>query len=85
MKKGMNPEAVEQMATQISDGADQANQLFNQAREALEGLDWTGEDRDTFLSGFEDVAQSVQDLVRQATEFAERATTNAAAQRAASA
>lgn len=85
MKKGMNPEAVEQMATQITDTADQANQLFNQARQALEGLDWTGEDHDTYFAAFEDLAQLVQDMVRQAGEFAERATSNAAAQRTASA
>lgn len=85
MKKGMNPEAVEQLAQAVSDAADQARQHYSQAQSALEGLDWTGEDRDRYVSEFEDLGQQVQDLVRQATELGQRLTTNAAQQRSASA
>ncbi|SLM95494.1 WXG100 family type VII secretion target [Brachybacterium nesterenkovii] len=85
MKKGMNPEAVEQLATSVQDATDQATQLYNTARDALEGLDWTGEDRDRYVSEFEDLGSQVQDLVRQGTELAQRLTTNAQQQRQASA
>lgn len=86
MKKGMNPEAVEQMAQQITDAADRANEVYQRVLSRVQELDWTGEDRDRYVSEFEStVGQAVQQLVQQAGDLSERATRNAAEQREASA
>lgn len=86
MKKGMNPEAVEQMAQQITDAADQANEAYQRVLSRVQEFDWTGEDRDRYVSEFEStVGQAVQQLVQQAGDLSERATKNASEQREASA
>ena len=82
MKKGMNPEAVEQMGQQIQDAGEQANQIFEEIASKVEGFDWTGEDRDKYVSEF---TGTVRDLVtqvkQQCEDFAERAKANAQSQR----
>lgn len=86
MKKGMTPEAVEQMGQQITDSAEQTQQIYAQMQSRVSEFDWTGEDRDRFVSEFEgELGQLVQQVVQQAGEFADRASRNAAAQRDASA
>lgn len=85
MKKGMNPEAVETLAKAVQEAVEQATQFYNSARDALEGLDWTGDDRDKYVSEFEDLGTQVQDLVSQGTDLAQRLITNAQQQRQASA
>lgn len=86
MKKGMTPESVEQMGTQIDEAGQEAQQIYTQIQGRITDFDWTGEDRDRYVSEFEGtVGQMVQQVVQQATEFAERARRNAAEQREASA
>lgn len=84
MKKGMTPEAVEQMATTISDAGENAFQIFETVFGRVEGLDWTGDDRDRFLGEFESIRGQIQQAKQQAEDFAERARTNATQQRNAS-
>lgn len=85
MKKGMIPEAVEQMAQQIQDAGEETRQIFSQIQGRVEGFDWTGEDRDRFVSEFSDaLGQLTQQVADQAGELSQRATRNAAAQREAS-
>ncbi|MFC7376558.1 hypothetical protein ACFQS2_05145 [Brachybacterium sp. GCM10030267] len=85
-KKGMNPEAVEKMATEITQAGDQAQQIYTQVLGRVTEFDWTGEDRDKYVSAFEgDLGNLVQQIVQQCTEFSERATKNATEQREASA
>ena len=85
MKKGMTPESVEQMGTQITDAGEQAQQLYTQVQSRVTEFDWTGEDRDTYVSEFEgELGQLVQQIVQQTSDFAQRASTNANAQRDAS-
>lgn len=86
MKKGMTPEAVEQMAQQITQAGESTQQIYQQISGRVTEFDWTGEDRDRYVSEFEGtVGQLVQQVVQQAGDFAERANRNAAEQREASA
>ncbi|WP_193105234.1 hypothetical protein [Brachybacterium sp. FME24] len=86
MKKGMTPESVEQMGTQITTAGEQTQQIFTQVQSRVTDFDWTGEDRDRFVSEFEgELGQLVQQIVQQAGDFADRASRNAAGQRDASA
>ena len=85
MKKGMVPEAVEQMGQRIEESGEEAQQIYRQAFSRLEGLDWTGDDRDRFVSEFEGtVGQAVQQLQQRAMALADKARQNAQAQRGAS-
>lgn len=86
MKKGMTPESVEQMSNQVDEAGQEAQQIYTQIQGRITDFDWTGEDRDRYVSEFEGtVGQMVQQVVQQANEFAERARRNAAEQREASA
>ncbi len=87
MKKGMNPEAVDQMATQIDDAGSTVQQLYTKLQSQVTDLDWTGDDRDRYVSDFDDSVggQLVQQLLQRASDLAERARSNATAQRGASA
>lgn len=86
MKKGMTPESVEQMGNQVDEAGQEAQQIYTQIQGRITDFDWTGEDRDRYVSEFEGtVGQMVQQVVQQANEFAERARRNAAEQREASA
>ncbi|MFC5377363.1 hypothetical protein [Brachybacterium sacelli] len=85
MKKGMTPEAVEQMGTQITEAGEQARQIYTQVQSRVSELDWTGEDRDQYVNEFEsELGQLVDQLVQRTTEFSDRASQNANAQREAS-
>ncbi len=85
MKKGMNPEAVEQMSQQIEQAGEDAMAAFTEVAGRVEGFDWTGEDRDRFVGEFTGTMQELAQRVRQGcTELAERGRQNAAKQRAAS-
>ncbi|MGP9539765.1 WXG100 family type VII secretion target [Brachybacterium sp. AOP43-C2-M15] len=85
MKKGMTPESVEQMAQQIQDSSDRVQQTFQQVSSRVQEFDWTGEDRDRFVSEFSDtLGQLVQQVVQQLGDFSERGTRNAQQQREAS-
>src|SRR5690625_7781054 len=82
MKKGMTPEEVEQLGNQTEEAGQTAQQLFTQIQSRVTDFDWTGEDRDRYVSEFEgNLGQMVQQIVQQATEFGERARRNAAEQR----
>ena len=85
MKKGMTPEAVEQMAEQIRGAGDDTNAAYTTVQGRVTDFDWTGEDRDKYVSEFEGTLGGlVQDVVTQLGEFAERAKKNAQQQREAS-
>lgn len=85
MKKGMNPESVEQMGQQVQEAGDQAQQVFQKVAARVEEFDWTGEDRDQFVSQFTDqLGQLAQQVAQQCADFADRASQNAGAQREAS-
>lgn len=85
MKKGMTPESVEQMGTQITDAGEKTQQIYTNVQGRVTDFDWTGEDRDRYVSDFEgQLGQLVQQVVQQAQEFAERAQQNAQQQREAS-
>lgn len=86
MKKGMTPEAVEQMAELIRGAGEDANAAYTTIQGRVTDFDWTGEDRDRYVSEFDStIGQLVQQVKQQAEQFAERATRNAAEQRDASA
>ncbi|WP_241237424.1 hypothetical protein [Brachybacterium saurashtrense] len=85
MKKGMNPEAVDQMATAMTESGETVRNLFEQTASRVEGFDWTGEDRDRYVSEFRDgLGALTEQVVSRAGELAERARANAQAQRGAS-
>ncbi|MEE1649519.1 hypothetical protein V1260_01795 [Brachybacterium sp. J144] len=82
MKKGMNPEAVEAIAGDIDELIESMNSIYEGRLGYATDLDWTGEDRDKYLSEFEStVGAANKAVVSQLTEFAERLRTNAQAQR----
>lgn len=86
MKKGMTPEAVEQMAELIRSAGEDANAAYTTIQGRVTDFDWTGEDRDRYISEFDStIGQLVQQVKQQAESFAERASRNAAEQRDASA
>lgn len=85
MKKGMTPESVEQMAQQVQTAGEDAQQVFQQIASRVAEFDWTGEDRDRFVSEFTDaLGQLAQQVASQCGDFSERGTRNAAQQRDAS-
>ncbi|PWH05031.1 hypothetical protein DEO23_15490 [Brachybacterium endophyticum] len=84
-KKGMNPDNVRQMAQKINDAADDIMNYYNDAKGKVTDLDWTGEDRDDYVSTFEgDLQQQVQKVQQAAQDLAERADSNAKEQEQAS-
>lgn len=86
MKKGMTPEAVEQMAEQIRGAGDETNASYSTIQGRVTDFDWTGEDRDRYVSEFDStIGQLVQQVMQQAGDFADRASRNAQEQRDASA
>ena len=86
MKKGMTPESVEQMGSQITEAGEQIQQIYTQIQARVAELDWTGEDRDRFVTAFDgDLGVQVQQAVTKTVDLAERAVRNAGAQREASA
>src|SRR5699024_10973819 len=46
MKKGMNPEAVEQMGTTAETSGEDVNTIYTTVQGRVTDFDWTGEDRD---------------------------------------
>ena len=85
MKKGMNPEAVEQMSLQIEQAGEDALAAFNDVSDRVQGLDWTGEDRDRYVGEFTGELLGFAQRVKQTcAEFGERGRQNAAKQRDAS-
>lgn len=83
-KKGMDPEAVKQMAQSIRDAGEEAQSAFDDVKGKVDELDWTGEDRDDYVSQFEDLADKVKQLKQKADDFAESAEKNAKEQTTAS-
>ncbi|EWS80875.1 hypothetical protein BF93_01190 [Brachybacterium phenoliresistens] len=78
MKKGMNPAAVQQMATQISTAGEDVRGKFDGANARIQELDWTGEDADRYRGEFADqIGQLVQQVVQGAQDFSDRAIQNA--------
>lgn len=85
MKKGMNPEAVEAIAGSVEELIENMNSVYEGRLGYVTDLDWTGEDRDRYLSEFESTVGTANKAVVSAlTEFAERLRTNAQQQREAS-
>ncbi|HIY24686.1 MAG TPA: WXG100 family type VII secretion target [Candidatus Brachybacterium merdigallinarum] len=86
MKKGMDPEAVEQLATQIEETGQEIQGEFQRVQGRVSEFDWTGEDRDQYVAEFDGtIAEQISQIVQTANEFGERARKNAAEQREASA
>lgn len=82
MRKGMNPEDVEKMAGHLEEAGQKVKTHFKQAHDALEHLQWTGEDRDKFLSSFsQDLQHQVNDLATKVHELSATAKRNAQEQR----
>lgn len=80
-KKGMSPDAVNQMADKIDELADNIKQKYQEVQGRVEDLDWTGEDRDKFISEFEStVGQAFDDAAQKLGDLSERARTNASQQ-----
>src|SRR5690606_3406812 len=85
MKKGMNPEAVRQMGTQIGDAGEAVKSAYTTVLGRVTDFDWTGEDRDRYVSEFEGTLGGLVDgIVQQLTEMGERAASNADQQESAS-
>ena len=85
MKKGMNPEAVDQMSQQIQAAGEDALAAFTDVAGRVEGFDWTGEDRDRYVGEFNGAMLELAQRVKQTCdEFAERGKQNAMKQRDAS-
>jgi len=85
MKKGMNPEAVDQMSQQIEQAGEDALAAFNEIVGRVEGLDWTGEDRDNYVNEFTGTLRDLATKVKQSCdEFGTRGKQNSAKQRDAS-
>ena len=85
MKKGMNPEAVQQLGTPGERAGEVGKTMYTTVQGRVTYFDWTGEDRDKYVSEFEGTLGGlVQDVVTQLGEFAERAKKNAQQQREAS-
>jgi uncharacterized protein (DUF2461 family) len=84
-KKGMDPDAVEQMGRTIEDAGQGVEDAYTKARNAVNELEWTGDDRERFLTDFESQVGDLVTNVRQGLDdLAERARTNATEQREAS-
>src|SRR5699024_1484683 len=85
MKKGMNPEAVDQMSQQIQAAGEDALAAFTDVAGRVEGFDWTGEDRDRYVGELNGAMLALAQRVKQTCdEFAERGKQNAMKQRDAS-
>lgn len=85
MKKGMTRESVEQMATEIEQAGEDIRQVFQKVSDRVSGLDWTGADRDRYVSEFADsVGTMVDQVVQNCTSFAERGRADSAEQSAVS-
>lgn len=83
--KGMDPGTVEQLALSIEAAAGNAHAAYTHARTAATELEWTGEDRDRYITDLEStVADAVQRIVQLAEQFCERARKNVAEQESAS-
>lgn len=73
MKKGMTPGAVEQMAGEIEQAGEEVRQIFQKATDRVTEIDWTGDDRDRFVTEFGDtIGQLVEGVVQNCTAFADR-------------
>jgi uncharacterized protein (DUF2461 family) len=84
-RKGMDPDAVEQMGRTIEDAGQGVQDVYTKARTAVSELEWTGEDRERFVTDFESEVGDLVTRVQQGLEdLAERARTNATEQRQAS-
>lgn len=82
MKKGMNPEAVEQLAGQVDSLIENMNTIYTGRLGYVTDLDWTGEDRDRYVPEFEDqVGNANRAVVEKLTEIADRLRSNAQHQR----
>ncbi|MDO5662001.1 MAG: hypothetical protein Q4G40_04845 [Brachybacterium sp.] len=85
-KKGMVPEQVDNAAAQIRSFGEEARSFHQEAQARVTDLDWTGDDRDQYVSRFEsEVGQLIEQIAAQAADFADRAQRNAQEQRQASA
>src|SRR5699024_6948791 len=65
MKKGMNPEAVDQMSQQIQAAGEDALAAFTDVAGRVEGFDWTGEDRDRYVGEFNGAMLELAQRVKQ--------------------
>lgn len=84
MKKGMNTEAVDRLAGQVLDSVDGVQTTFQTSLDSLTELDWTGDDRDIYVSEYDTVGDAVEKVKTGLSTLSERLTSNAAAQRTAS-
>ncbi|MCS6711085.1 WXG100 family type VII secretion target [Brachybacterium sp. EF45031] len=84
-KKGMVPEDVDKMAGEMENKAQEIRTIYTEVKGQVDGLDWTGQDRDKYVADFEaQIGAAVQAIEGKLGETAERARQNAQAQRQAS-
>ena len=77
MKKGMNPVAVRQMGTQIGTSGEEVRTAYTTVQGRVTEFDWTGEDRDRYVSEFDStLGPLVSSVVDQLTDFQNRAEAN---------
>lgn len=71
MKKGMNPEAVDQLAGQVDSLIENMETIYSGRLGYVTDLDWTGEDRDRYVPEFEEqVGTANKTVVQKLTELA---------------
>ncbi|MFC7376556.1 hypothetical protein ACFQS2_05155 [Brachybacterium sp. GCM10030267] len=84
-KKGMDPEAVEAIANDVDELVENFKSIYDGRLGHVTDLDWTGEDRDKYISEFESVVgQANTAAIQRLTDLANRMRTNAQQQREAS-
>lgn len=82
MKKGMNPEAVEAVASSVEALAEEIRGVYEARMTQVTDLDWTGQDRDQYLSEFDsEVGGANQSVISQLDAFVERLRSNVRQQR----
>lgn len=82
MKKGMNPEAVEQVAAQVDSLIENMENIYTGRLGYVTDLDWTGEDRDRYVPEFdEQVGGANKVVIQRLNELAQKLRSNAQHQR----
>jgi outer membrane murein-binding lipoprotein Lpp len=75
---GMDIQAVRQLSTQMTHNADQIDQLSQQLTQALNDVQWLGQDREHFVSDWQsnhvaalkNVSQAIRDAATRANQNA---------------
>ena len=79
--KGMDTDAVRQLATQMNSAKDQIQHLQQQLTTQLQNVNWIGPDREQFVSDWQGQhVPSLQNIISAIEAAATRATQNASEQ-----